>query len=224
MCSAVCNCLCQPGQVAACATRQAGPRARGGLITLPGLLIRTLSQTNSPPARSGLLLPSLLTLAPFGTTCSQKAPVILAENRFLLSLQFQAFLLSPACEESVWCLWVWEFVCVNVCVCEVSVRCMWECVCVRCMWECVCVRCVWGVCENVCVWGYVRMCVSMCVCVCEVSVRVCGICLGCEALCVWMCVCVCVCVCGVCENVCLSRVWEFVCVNVCEVSVRVCVV
>ena len=97
MCSAVCNCLCQPGQVAACAARQAGPRARGGLITLPGLLIRTLSQTNSPPARSGLLLPSLLTLAPFGKTCSQKAPVVLAENRFLLSLQFQAFLLSPAC-------------------------------------------------------------------------------------------------------------------------------
>lgn len=91
--TALCDCFHQPGQVGTCATGQAGPRARGGLITLPGLLIRTLSQTNSPPACSGLLLPSLLT--PFEKACSPKAPVSLAENRLLLPLRFQAFLLSP---------------------------------------------------------------------------------------------------------------------------------
>lgn len=69
----------------------------GCLITLPGLLIRTLSQTNNPPAYSGLLLPSLFTLAPFGKLAVGKLLLFQQKIDFsLFNSKGLSFLSCPA--------------------------------------------------------------------------------------------------------------------------------
>ena len=105
----------------------------------------------------------------------------------------------------------------HLCICAVSIVCVYVCVHVRacvCVYQCVCVFgvCV-CVCVCVCVWC-VCVCVSVCPCVC---VRVC-VCV-CVCVCVRVCVCVCVCVCvRVCVRVCV-----YVCVCMLVPSFNLCI-
>lgn len=85
-------------------TPHEGCWARRCPISLPRLLIRTLSQTNNPPACFRAFPSSIIYFfflpAPFGKLVERRLwwPfTILTENRFLLPIYFQAILLSPAC-------------------------------------------------------------------------------------------------------------------------------